>query len=170
MASIIRSTDSVFIKDSALSSPLPDDVSADLAGVLQVLLVDLINMSLQTKQMHWCLTGAEFPTLHAKLDEITDLARGAYDTLAERCVQLAVAPNGTPMAVAQSGLEQVQPGFVDGQTVLSFLSMMLMTMAQKVRGAIQATGSRDLLTQDLLFKIGEDLEKQHWMINAQIAS
>ena len=154
---------------SRLQSPLPDDVSAQLAAVLQPLLTDLINFSLQTKQMHWCLTGPEFPTLHPKLDEITDLARDAYDTLAERCVQLAVAPNGTPAAVAASSLAQVQIGFLDGQGVLAFLSALLLSLSQRIRAAIAATGSKDLLTQDLLFKIGEDIEKQHWMINAQLA-
>lgn len=166
---ITRSTDNIFQRVAgSIQSPLDESTSQIVGATLNSLLVDLIDVSLQGKQMHWNLTGPEFPTLHAKLDEIVDLARSGYDTIAERSIQLGVPVNGMPEVVAQSSLPNAQAGFIDGQTALRFLSSLLLEVAHRIRGAIQTTGQEDLLTQDILFQIGEDFEKQHWMINAQI--
>lgn len=50
---------------------------------LNKVLVNLIDMSLITKQAHWNLSGVGFISVHELLDTCTDNIRDAYDTVAE---------------------------------------------------------------------------------------
>ena len=58
--------------------------STSLAGDLQSVLVDLIELHLQGKQAHWNVVGKNFRDLHLQLDEVVDAAREFSDAVAER--------------------------------------------------------------------------------------
>src|SRR5436190_24314056 len=76
--------------------------SAALAGHLQRVLADLIELHLQGKQAHWNVVGTNFRDLHLQLDELVDFAREASDTVAERMRALDGLPDGRSDTVAAS--------------------------------------------------------------------
>src|SRR5437588_1063791 len=69
---------------------------------LQATLVELIDLSLIGKQLHWNVTGPLFRPLHLHLDELVDSWRTLSDTVAERAVALGFIPDGQTRVVAES--------------------------------------------------------------------
>ena len=55
-----------------------------VAGELQALLVDLVDLTLQAKQAHWNVVGPLFKPLHNQFDALATDAREWTDSVAER--------------------------------------------------------------------------------------
>src|SRR5437588_12210403 len=81
---------------------------------LQATLVELIDLSLIGKQLHWNIFGRPFKPLHEHLDELVESWRDLSDTVAERAVALGFAPDGRAAAVAAgAGIDPVDSGSLD---------------------------------------------------------
>ncbi|MEV5707846.1 DNA starvation/stationary phase protection protein [Actinoallomurus sp. NPDC052274] len=153
---------------STVKSPLPDDARKVTGAVLQESLVDLVDLHLLGKQAHWNLTGRNFRSIHLQLDELVDLAREHADTLAERAVAIGVNPDGRARTVADTTkVHQLDAGYLQDDKVIAAVTDLLAQMIQRFRDRIETTDDSDLVTQDLLIAVAQDLEKQHWMFEAQ---
>src|SRR6478752_4928324 len=98
---------------NVVKSPLPETDLKVVAGALQGGLVDLIDLSLVAKQVHWNVTGPRFRSVHLQLDEVVDTARAHSDTVAERASALGVSPDGRAATVAgTSGIGVVNEGWI----------------------------------------------------------
>src|SRR5699024_11536440 len=62
----IMGTDS---KNGPITSFVPAEHQEAVAGALQQSLVDLIDLSLVAKQLHWSVVGPRFQSVHLALDE-----------------------------------------------------------------------------------------------------
>ncbi|MDQ1735406.1 MAG: starvation-inducible DNA-binding protein [Pseudonocardiales bacterium] len=144
--------------------------SPAFAQCLQRVLVDLVELHLQGKQAHWNLVGHNFRDLHLQLDEIVDIAREGADTIAERMRALAVSPDGRSDTVAAStSLPMFPAGGYDTRLVAGLITSRLreaVTTMREVHGAVDA---EDPTTSDLLHALIAALEKQAWMLSAEIA-
>jgi len=151
-----------------VKSPLSDEQRKPVGMALQGALIDLIDLSLLAKQAHWNLIGKHFRSLHLQLDEVVGLARNHMDIMAERAVSIGVNPDGRAPTVAnQSRVPQLDGGYIaDDKVVAAFIDI-LESIIGRFRERITATETADPVTQDLLINVAEDLEKQHWMIQAQ---
>ena len=90
---------------------------------LQETLVELIDLSLLGKQLHWAVIGALFRPLHLHLDELVDSWRALADTVAERAVTLGYVPDGQAQAVAAgSPLTPVDQAPLEDHTVVRELT------------------------------------------------
>jgi len=67
---------------------------------LQVVLQDLIDLSLVGKQLHWSVVGAAARGVRLFLDELVGEWRELADVVAERAVTLGFVPDGQSSAVA----------------------------------------------------------------------
>jgi starvation-inducible DNA-binding protein len=153
---------------STVKSPLPDDARKATGTALQGSLVDLIDLHLLAKQAHWNLIGRNFRPIHLQLDDVVDLAREHADTLAERAVAIGVNPDGRARTVADSTkVRQLDAGYLQDDKVVAAITDVLAEMGKRFRERIKATDEADLVTQDLLISVAQDLEKQHWMFEAQ---
>ncbi|NJC73176.1 DNA starvation/stationary phase protection protein [Planosporangium thailandense] len=151
-----------------VTSPLTDDARTATGSALQGALVDLIDLHLLAKQAHWNLTGRNFRSIHLQLDEVVDVARDHADTVAERAVAVGVNPDGRARTVADSTrVRQLGPGYLPDDEVVAAVTDILAEMSKRFRERIKTTDETDLVTQDLLIKVAQDLEKQHWMFEAQ---
>lgn len=152
----------------AVKSPLSDEQRKSVGMALQGALIDLIDLSLLAKQAHWNLIGKHFRSLHLQLDEVVDLARTHMDLMAERAIAIGVNPDGRASTVtSQSRVPQLDAGYIaDDKVVAAFIDI-LESIIGRFRERITATAEADPLTQDLLIDAAEELEKQHWMIQAQ---
>ena len=136
---------------------------------LQATLVELVDLSLIGKQLHWNIVGRPFKPLHEHLDELVDSWRDLSDTVAERAVALGVAPDGRAGTVnANSGIKPVDAGAVDTDTALRGLVTRLADVTERIRARIDSLGELDLASQDVLVEVIRELEKQQWMLRSSL--
>ncbi len=142
--------------------------SEKLAGNLQRVLVDLIDLHIQGKQAHWNVVGHNFRDLHLQLDEIIDAAREASDTIAERMRALRAVPDGRADTVAAtSSLPAFPAGEQDTATVVDLTVARLVAAVATMRDVHDAVDHEDPSSADLLHAIIDDLEKYAWMVGAE---
>ncbi|MFC7302608.1 Dps family protein [Streptomyces monticola] len=151
-----------------VKSPLSDADLKIVAEALQGALVDLVDLSLVAKQIHWNVVGPRFRSVHLQLDEVVDTARLHSDTVAERGSTLGVSPDGRAATVAQSsGIGSVPDGWVKDTDAVRTLVDALGAVITRMRERVEATGEADPVSQDIFIGITADLEKHHWMFQAE---
>lgn len=135
---------------------------------LQDTLVELTDLALQGKQLHWNLVGRGFKSLHEQLDEVVDAVRTAADDVAERAVTIGAAPDGRALTIAkESPLADVPSGQVTDTAAVAHIVAVLSTVIDRTHQRIARLDRVDPVTQDLLIGIVAGLEKQRWMLRAQ---
>src|ERR1700751_3098746 len=81
---------------------------------LQATLVEVVDLSLLGKQLHWSVVGPHFRPLHLYLDELVDSWRELADTVAERAVAVGAWPDGQAGTVkADSPIAAVERGPIE---------------------------------------------------------
>ncbi|MGI5270697.1 Dps family protein [Nonomuraea sp. CA-218870] len=152
---------------ATINSPLSGDAKTTTGTCLQGALVDLIDLSLVAKQMHWNVIGPNFRSVHLQLDEVVTLARRHTDILAERMSALGMNADGRSATVSKSSqLAQPESGWLESGKVVSAMTDVLGGIGRRMRERIDLTEESDPSTQDLLIAVNQDIEKQHWMFQA----
>jgi starvation-inducible DNA-binding protein len=142
--------------------------SDKLAGNLQKVLVDLIDLHVQGKQAHWNVLGHNFRDLHLQLDEIVDEAREFSDTVAERMRALFATPDGRSATVAAtSSLDTFPEGEVSTHDTVDMITLRLYQVAGTLRGVHDEVDEEDPSTADILHAIIDRLEQLAWMVSAE---
>ena len=148
--------------------PTPGARIQDAATDLQATLVELVDLSLQAKQLHWNVTGPAFKPLHEMLDELAGDYRDWSDMVAERLAALGRAPDGRVGTVArESAVEALPAGRIAGRDVIHFLYDRLSGVAARMRERMDRLGDSDLVSQDVLIEVVRGVEKQRWMVEVQ---
>jgi starvation-inducible DNA-binding protein len=151
-----------------VKSPLSDPDLKTVAEALQGALVDLLDLSLMAKQIHWNIIGPRFRSIHLQLDEVVDTARQHSDTVAERASALGVPPDGRAGTVARSsGIGSVPQGWVKDTDAVGTLVSALGAVIARMRERVEATAEADPVSQDIFIAVTADLEKHHWMFQAE---
>ena len=155
---------------SPITSPLPEADRTSTGAVLQATLVDLVDLSLIGKQAHWNVVGPNFRSAHLQLDELVTAARQFVDDVAERANAIGVSPNGkTKTVLESSGIPEYPDNWQSVEKTVAVIVEILGALIERLRKRIDETDKSDLVTQDLLIGIAAELEKQHWMWQAQKA-
>jgi starvation-inducible DNA-binding protein len=155
---------------AAVRSTLDDAARQAVASRLQPLLVDLVELSLTGKQLHWNVVGDRFKPLHEHLDEVVDEYRGWSDEVAERLTAVGVAPDGRVQRVAGDSPEDPAPQSWSHQDeVVEVMTNRIEAVARRTRERLDGLGDVDLASEDLVIGILEGLEMQLWMFSAQQA-
>jgi starvation-inducible DNA-binding protein len=132
------------------------------------MLVELVDLALLGKQLHWSVTGPLFRPLHEHLDELVDAWRELSDLVAERAVALGYYPDGQSAAVsAGSGLHRVERGALEDHVVVRELTGRVADVAERARERMDRLGEIDAASQDVVIEVVRALEQQLWMIRAQ---
>ncbi|MET9844412.1 Dps family protein [Streptomyces ossamyceticus] len=151
-----------------VKSPLSDADLKTVSEALQGALVDLVDLSLVAKQIHWNVVGPRFRTVHLQLDEVVDTARLHSDTVAERAATLGVSPDGRAATVAgSSGIGKAPDGWVKDTDAVGTLVDALGAVITRMRTRVGSTAEADPVSQDIFIEITADLEKHHWMFQAE---
>jgi starvation-inducible DNA-binding protein len=136
---------------------------------LQATLVELIDLSLLGKQAHWNVVGPNFRSIHLQLDEIVDTARLASDRVAERIATIGDAPDGRAGSVAKSsGLPDFPAGQVPVTDAVQRVGATVDAMSERLTARILRLADADPVSQDILIGTADELEKQAWMLRAQL--
>jgi starvation-inducible DNA-binding protein len=141
----------------------------DVGHQLQTLLVELVDLSLLGKQLHWNVVGPMFRPLHLQLDELIDSWHELADAVAERAVAIGFHPDGQSATVARdSPLRGVARGEVEDRVVVRELTSRLAEVAERGRERMDRLGVLDTASQDVVIEVVRALEQQLWMIRAQL--
>jgi starvation-inducible DNA-binding protein len=143
--------------------------SQTLAGNLQAVLTDLIELHLQGKQAHWNLVGTNFRDLHLQLDEIIASARLFADQTAERMRALHGLPDGRSSTVSgRTRLEEFPSGLTSTKDTVKLITARLEQTVKTMRDVHDEVDEEDPTSADLLHAAIERLEQLAWMVNAEI--
>jgi starvation-inducible DNA-binding protein len=154
----------------AVRSTLGPAEQEGVAARLQPLLVDLLDLALTGKQLHWTVVGPQFRSLHEQLDELVDQYRAWSDQVAERLTSIGVAPDGRVQRIAgDSPADPAPEGWVATAEVVRVLARRIEDVATRTRAALDGLGQHDLVSEGLVTEILEGLEMQLWMVSAQEA-
>ncbi|AYG78940.1 DNA protection during starvation protein 2 [Streptomyces hundungensis] len=153
---------------SVVKSSLSDAELKVVGPALQGALVDLVDLSLVAKQVHWNVVGPRFRSVHLQLDDVVATARQHSDTVAERASALGVNPDGRAATVAgSSAIGTVPEGWIKDSEAVEVMVVALGRIVERMRERIASTDEPDPVTQDLLIAVTGDLEKHAWMFRAE---
>lgn len=145
--------------------PLKHENRDAATEVLQHSLVELIDLTLSTKQAHWNLNGPLFYSLHELLDEFVADYRKEADVVAERILAVGNTADGRPKIVSNTAdLSTFPEGYISDYRVVDLLSQRLNTVGQRLRDRINRLDDVDLVSQDVLIEIERDIAKHLWML------
>jgi starvation-inducible DNA-binding protein len=148
--------------------PLGSHQREEVGQQLQATLVELVDLSLLGKQLHWTVVGSLFRPLHLQLDEMVDSWRALSDTVAERAVALGFVPDGQSATVAsETPVHAVERSALEDHVVVRELSRRLGGVAERARERMDRLGELDAASQDVVIEVVRALEEQLWMIRAQ---
>ncbi|MEU1088173.1 DNA starvation/stationary phase protection protein [Streptomyces sp. NPDC005576] len=155
---------------SVVKSPLSDADLKTVGEALQGALVDLVDLSLAAKQVHWNVVGPRFRSVHLQLDEVVDTARQHSDTVAERASAVGVNPDGRSATIARTtAIDVVPDGWIKDTDAVKVLVDALEIVIGRMRERIEVTADPDPVSQDTLIAVAADLEKHAWMFQAESA-
>src|SRR4051794_41728810 len=83
--------------------PLGTHQRDEIGQQLQATLIELLDLALVGKQLHWSIVGPLFRPLHQHLDELVEAWHTLADAVAERAVALGSFPDGQATAIATGG-------------------------------------------------------------------
>ncbi|KAB2591990.1 Dps family protein [Streptomyces arboris] len=155
---------------SVVKSPLSESDLKLVGEALQGALVDLVDLSLVAKQIHWNVVGPRFRSVHLQLDDVVVTARQHSDTVAERASAIGVNPDGRSATVAEeTAIRSVPEGWIKDTDAVKALVDALGVVIGRMRERIEVTDAPDPVTQDILISLTADLEKHAWMFQAESA-
>ncbi|WEH39345.1 DNA starvation/stationary phase protection protein [Streptomyces sp. NBC_01218] len=155
---------------SVVKSPLSDADLKTVGEALQGALVDLVDLSLAAKQVHWNVVGPRFRSVHLQLDDVVDTARQHSDTVAERASAVGVNPDGRSATIARTtAIDVVPDGWIKDADAVKVLVDALEIVIGRMRQRIEVTADPDPVSQDILIAVTADLEKHAWMFQAESA-
>jgi starvation-inducible DNA-binding protein len=146
---------------------LSEHIRNEVANELQATLVELIDLSLFGKQLHWAVIGPHFRSLHLQLDELVDGWRELSDKVAERAVALGVIPDGQAATVAAASPAPLASGQIADQQVVREIEQRIADAAERCRERMVRLGDFDSVSEDLMIEVVGDLEQALWMVRAQ---
>ncbi|MFF2524899.1 Dps family protein [Streptomyces liangshanensis] len=153
---------------SVVKSSLSEEDLKVVGEALQGALVDLVDLALVAKQVHWNIVGPRFRSVHLQLDEVVTTARQHMDTVAERAAALGITPDGRAATVAAtSAFGTVPNGWIKDADAVSLLVDGLGAVVEQMRERVKVTDDPDPVTQDVLIQVTADLEKHAWMFQAE---
>ncbi|WP_240137928.1 Dps family protein [Streptomyces sp. MUM 178J] len=153
---------------SVVKSPLSQADLKTVGEALRGALVDLVDLALVAKQVHWNVVGPRFRSIHLQLDEVVATARQHSDTVAERASAIGVTPDGRAATVAsQSAIAAAPDGWIKDVDAVQTLVDGLAAVIGRMRERIDVTAEPDPVSQDILIGLTADLEKHAWMFQAE---
>ena len=147
------------------------DVTSGVAQFLGPVVTDLTALSIDGKQAHWHVRGANFQAIHELLDVVVDHARDYADTAAERVVALGLPIDARTQTVGtKATTPSMTAGFQQADKVVAEVIAAIDATLKTVRTAVDELADLDPVSQDVVIEIARGLEKDRWFLFAHIAT
>ncbi|GAA4482851.1 DNA starvation/stationary phase protection protein [Microbacterium panaciterrae] len=146
-------------------------VAAGAAQFLTPVVLGLQALTVNGKQAHWHVRGANFVGVHELLDVIVDHAGDFADTAAERIVALGLPIDARATVVAEkAGATNVPAGFTQSDQLVRAVIADIDAILVTVKAAVDGLDEIDLTSQDVAIEIQRGLEKDRWFLVSHIAA
>jgi starvation-inducible DNA-binding protein len=147
---------------------LPKNARAEIIGIINQRLADVIDLQAQLKQAHWNVKGPHFIGLHELFDKIAEEVEDYVDVIAERIVQLGGIAEGTVrVTAARSRLEEYPMKIADGAAHVEAVARALSTFGREARISIEeAERLGDADTADIFTEVSRGIDKWLWFVEA----
>ena len=147
------------------------DVTSGVAQFLGPVVVDLTALSVDGKQAHWHVRGANFQAVHELLDTVVDHARDYADTAAERVVALGLPIDARIQTIgSKTTTPTMTAGFQQADAVIAQVIAGIDATLITVRTAVDELATLDAVSQDVVIEIARGLEKDRWFLFAHLAT
>lgn len=141
--------------------------ASKITEILQARLSDMLMVYLQSKQVHWNVSGPHFKPLHELFDAVALLAQTSADEIAERSVILGSLALSGRRHLDLSKLEELPPSTTSGTDCVNAVTRLLTQVSGSLRADIDTVaGLGDAITADILTGIGGEVEKTLWMVRS----
>ncbi len=141
-----------------------------LTDALNVQLSNWTVLYIKLHHYHWYVKGPHFPVLHAKFEELYEMAALKLDELAERILAI----EGKPVSTMKEFLEHATIKEADkAKSENDMLEATIADLKELIQGlkdsAASAEEAKDTATSDILIGQVEELQKQVWMLKSTLA-
>lgn len=145
-------------------------VPAAAAQFLSPVVMGLQALTINGKQAHWHVRGANFVGVHELLDTIVAHAGNWADTAAERIVALGLPIDARLQSVAANAKPSSVPaGFTKSDALVRDVIADIDGIIVDLKAAIDGLDEIDLSSQDVAIEIMRGLEKDRWFLFAHVA-
>lgn len=147
---------------------LPRNTRAQVIGLINQRLADILDLQAQLKQAHWNVKGPHFIGLHQLFDKIAEEVESYVDLIAERIVQLGGIAEGTVrVAASRTRLEEYPLHIADGAAHVEAVARALSTFGREARMTIEETEELDDAdTADIFTEVSRGIDKWLWFVEA----
>jgi starvation-inducible DNA-binding protein len=147
-----------------------DSQKQSLCRMLDTTLATTLDLSLQVKQAHWNIKGAQFFARHELFDKLADRTRAFSDDVAERVSTLGGYARGTARMVAEgSVLPEYDLDAIDGkQHIFALIDRYGKTCALVREQIGQVQKLEEPATEDLLTGVLRELELDMWFLESHV--
>lgn len=146
-------------------------VAAAAAQFLSPVVHGLQALTINGKQAHWHVRGANFIGVHELLDTIVEHAGDWADTAAERIVALGLPIDARVSTVAEKAEQTAVPaGFTQSDELIRAVIADIDAVIGDLKTAVDGLDEVDLTSQDVAIEIQRGLEKDRWFLIAHIAA
>ncbi|MBW1640269.1 DNA starvation/stationary phase protection protein [Microbacterium resistens] len=146
-------------------------VAAAAAQFLTPVVLGLQALTMNGKQAHWHVRGANFVGVHELLDTIVAHAGDFADTAAERIVALGLPIDARVATVAEkAAATKVPAGFTSSDELVRDVIADIDAILADVRAAVEGLDEIDLTSQDVAIEIQRGLEKDRWFLVSHVAA
>ncbi|TVX97113.1 Dps family protein [Cohnella terricola] len=141
-----------------------------LTDSLNVQLSNWSVLYIKLHHYHWYVKGPHFPVLHAKFEELYELAALKLDELAERILAI----EGNPVSTMKEFLAHATIKEADkAKSENDMLSATIADLRELIEGLQAASEAaedgKDTATADILTGQIEELQKQVWMLKSTLS-
>jgi starvation-inducible DNA-binding protein len=144
-------------------------VAAGASQFLSPVVLGLQALTVNGKQAHWHVRGANFIGVHEFLDTLVEHAGAWADEAAERIVALGLPIDARLEAVAKASQTTVSAGFSQSTDTIRAVVADIDKVIADLDAAIEGLDEIDLTSQDVAISIKGGLEKDRWFLVAHIA-
>ena len=147
------------------------DIQNTLGKALNTQLSNWAVVYYKLHHFHWYVKGELFDVLHAKFEDLYNLAAAKLDELAERMLTIGIKPVSSmkeylaSASIAENAAEQTTASAMLENVVSDFGRMAKELLEAADLAEDQAN---DIVTADLLREQAGELQKQVWMLNATL--
>ncbi|MFE1644981.1 Dps family protein [Microbacterium sp. P01] len=146
------------------------DAVTSTAQFLTPVVIGLQALTINGKQAHWHVRGANFIGVHELLDTLVAHAGAWADLAAERIVALGLPIDARLSTIATKATPtEVPAGFTKSDAIVRDIIVDIDAVLLDVQTAIDGLDEFDLSSQDIAIEIKRGLEKDRWFFFAHIA-
>jgi DNA-binding ferritin-like protein (oxidative damage protectant) len=141
-----------------------------LTDSLNVQLANWSVLYVKLHHFHWYVTGPHFPVLHAKFEELYDMAALKLDELAERILAIEGKPVSTMKEFLELATIKEANKAKDENDMLAATIADLKELIEGLQKSAElAEEAKDTATSDVLTTQVEELQKQVWMLRSTLS-